>query len=607
MMLSSFFIVAVCLLQAFCFFLVSGQSCHTDYSCAVATITAASPQCYGYHSCTKADIYSYNIDCSGSYACYEATRIYEYSSYTVDCLGLFSCAQVANLYSQAGHVYCNGELSCYNTDIAIISGSRNLYGYGARSCQNATIYSAGYNYLYGYAAAMGATFYSQDTSVSYYFYGANSGDGATIYCGNGATCYVFCNQNSCNDLELICLNGEDTCTFSIDCSDAEMSENCPNGYVSVAESIDINRVTMSTYENSFYSCRTSLSNAINCDDYQGCYGDTIDNEENEGPICCTADQSCYNADQLSTAADVTANYINDVAIRCDGDYACYSVDNIWSTSGGNMYFAGLYSGASLRAIGQYGLTDIFCTGHLSCRSSSLLNATNLYCVGSTACQYAVMYNLQGGIYAYGAYSCQYGSISNLEGNMYAYGYRAAQFTTITDINYDSTSTLYCRGYQSCYSSYIRAVSNIVSSGTDALADTTIISDLDGGMLTVTIEAANDEIFQIYCNTTDVCKIACKTGDACAKLRLRCDYSTCFVDCDEDAGITCPFDGFYQYYNSTQDSINFVIRLNDTTTPPPPQPDTTDESRSGLFVFLLILHLMFFNVFIFCDVCTFFLF
>lgn len=108
----------------------------------------------------------------------------------------------------------------------------------------------------------------------------------------------------------------------------------------------------------------------------------------------------------------------------------------------------------------------------------------------------------------------------------------------------------CYETDSCASCQIRAVSEIEAIG-DTLSGSAVISDLDGGMLTLTIEGTNSGAHTLHCNASDVCKIACKSEFACQKLGLTC-VGSCYVDCDAENGIECPYTGIWQYYNSSED-------------------------------------------------------
>ena len=51
---------------------------------------------------------------------------------------------------------------------------------------------------------------------------------------------------------------------------------------------------------------------------------------------------------------------------------------------------------------------------------------------------------------------------------------------------------------------------------------------------------------IYCNTTNICTITCKSNQGCSNLHLYC-YGDCFVDCDEPV-VSCPTVEYGSYYN-----------------------------------------------------------
>ena len=81
-------------------------------------------------------------------------------------------------------------------------------------------------------------------------------------------------------------------------------------------------------------------------------------------------------------------------------------------------------------------------------------------------------------------------------------------------------------------------------GNEAMSTSVVISEVDDGNTFVArINGTNTEIYYIYCNSTDICKINCQSSGACTKLFLYC-FGTCYVACDEDNGIDCPFAGVY---------------------------------------------------------------
>ena len=53
-----------------------------------------------------------------------------------------------------------------------------------------------------------------------------------------------------------------------------------------------------------------------------------------------------------------------------------------------------------------------------------------------------------------------------------------------------------------------------------------------------INGSHNESYNIYCNSSDICKIDCQSSLSCSKLYLHC-FGTCYVDCDQDNGIYCP--------------------------------------------------------------------
>ena len=48
---------------------------------------------------------------------------------------------------------------------------------------------------------------------------------------------------------------------------------------------------------------------------------------------------------------------------------------------------------------------------------------------------------------------------------------------------------------------------------------------------------NTVTYDLYCNTSDICKLRCLSKDACGLMHLHC-IGTCYIDCDDSFG--CPF-------------------------------------------------------------------
>ena len=187
--------------------------------------------CFGYKSCELAQSIremSYgHIGCYGSYSCYSAITIKRTTSlYTnrIYCEGLFSCANVTQLYNSRGWIGCNGEKSCYNSNITTNLGSVECQG--ERSCANSYITTSGFVFLEGYLSGMNSVLISGSTLVDFYFRGSQSGYNATVICATGHQCNIFCDGNGCNGLNVICNDG---CVLSIDCDDAQLSDICSDG------------------------------------------------------------------------------------------------------------------------------------------------------------------------------------------------------------------------------------------------------------------------------------------------------------------------------------------------------------------------------------------
>ena len=381
---SLFFAIGVVYSQYQCY---NAYSCAYDSSISYSTTTIL---CYGDHSSTGSSITTTStgyIYCYGSYSCYQATQVRHTSdSYTrsIHCYGLSACASVAYLYNNHGALYCHGELSCSESTI-IAESDNSMYCDGVRSCYGADIQVAYIIYLRGLLAAQDATITAYDTAATFYFYGHESGNGATIECLD--TCAIYCYGTGCNGLMLNCQDSG--CVFSVTCYDgAENSDVCSYGY-EIPESLRIPSFTdveFSTYENSHYACNTSLTGAIHCDDYQGCYNGG--SKSNNGSICCSGYQSCNYIPNLTTAPNVSNVNVAEIAYRADGYASANSMSGTIDASknGGNMYFSGRDANSDASdsyetTIKNNGKWDIFSMGHDATRYKIITSARNLHCGG----------------------------------------------------------------------------------------------------------------------------------------------------------------------------------------------------------------------------------
>ena len=137
--------------------------------------------------------------------------------------------------------------------------------------------------------------------------------------------------------------------------------------------------------------------------------------------------------------------------------------------------------------------------------------------------------------------------------------------------------MFCFGQESCYGSKISSIKRINAYGTDALSGTTIISNVAGtgssdNTLFVEIYGTMDELFNVYCNSSDVCKIDCQSSEACSKMYLHC-FGTCYVRCNDLNGIDCPVYGVYSYWTTlnptnipSQEPTNFPTLFPTTNNP-----------------------------------------
>ena len=452
---------------------VSGTTvCHDAYSCEENTITETDSghvQCYGYHSCFEATITvsgSSDISCYGSYSCYKAVDLSidtTSGDYDIDCWGLFSCAFVDTMYNYDGDIECMGELSCYqsNLEIGTNGGQDYLNVQGDHAAAQSTLTGGYHNQAMGSYSWQNATVYGIFDSSNFNLFGHNAGYGATIICGSGLTCNINCRGNGCNDIALTC---DGSCTLNIDCTSAEKSDNCPTGY-EIPSFIDLPSlldIELSTYDNSYNPCFSTITDAINCGDYDECNGDTFNNQST--PVCCTSYQACLLAGNITNSiseSDLSSSIIDETAIRCDARFSCDDVTNyIAAKNGGNIYFTGRETTASSTGIiettNEY---NIICSGYRSCYDGKTMrNAKNLFCTGAQSCLDSVMIENIEVVYFYGESAGWTSKIDNIFDSVYCSASTACYQTTISNVN----NSLFGGGYSALYKSEITNVTNVCS-------------------------------------------------------------------------------------------------------------------------------------------------
>ena len=114
---------------------------------------------------------------------------------------------------------------------------------------------------------------------------------------------------------------------------------------------------------------------------------------------------------------------------------------------------------------------------------------------------------------------------------------------------ENNAIIICEGEQCLYNATIRNnVSSIVVNGNNGLSGSVVITE-SYGETNISISGTNDDIFNIYCNSTDECFIDCQSSNACSKLFLHC-FGHCYVNCDQSIGIDCPIFGVYDLWTSS---------------------------------------------------------
>ena len=187
-------------------------------------------------------------------------------------------------------------------------------------------------------------------------------------------------MNACEQLTLIC-NNDAICI--IDCNFSEYNSVCTESELIPKYRLpNLVNQTMSNYENSFVSCYSNVTNISQCENFGECEAlISIDNTNNQAPICCTAANACKDVTNMTTEIALNSAVIDNTAIRCDGYISCITVVNIIAKEGGNIYVTGYVSGYSIDMIQTTLLYDIIVSGFVSCQhSTAFQNVNNVFCV-----------------------------------------------------------------------------------------------------------------------------------------------------------------------------------------------------------------------------------
>ena len=529
--------------------------CDLEYECQSLTLSEGnSIHCRGYHSCDSASILTGVIaQCRSGYACYGASiDLWATSSRAMNCKGGFSCAYVTSVESDNlnDELYCYGDKSCFG--ISSIESGYIIECSGFRSCMNSQIFLTNDAYFDGYLSGQNTDIISRG-DITVHFEAPGAGYKATITCNNGHTCTINCYTDACDELEWGGIGA-----ITISCADgAHKSDACPNGKdISSKYLTDLPRFEENGI-NEYNVNPCDDSSTTRCSDYRECY--YWDNVTNiHGAVCCSGEESCDHA-QVNTinATDVSiAN--NKTAIVCDGYKAC-EYGSLVAKNGGNIYLSGELAGrsADITTENEY---DIYCTAKESCFDAEINKAGNVYCIGSLACSIVeYISNIANNIYLYGYKVGQKGYINNIGGNVYGLGYQALSQTEINNVNgsvvalgyqvlinttINNVEKIYCESGHCLENGVITNVSKIEANGTNCLKGT-IMKSSDGfqfsndGVFTLEIYGVNNDEFTVKCTNSDTCFIGCYTNDACDGMLLYCHFGTCYIDCGDTNGNTCP--------------------------------------------------------------------
>ena len=129
---------------------------------------------------------------------------------------------------------------------------------------------------------------------------------------------------------------------------------------------------------------------------------------------------------------------------------------------------------------------------------------------------------------------------------------------------ENNTIIICQGDKCLYDATIRKnVNSIVVNGNNALSGSTIITESYGKTIISINGTNNDDIFNIYCNSTDECFIDCQSSNSCSKLFLHC-FGHCYVRCNPSIAIDCPIYGGYDVWTTQAPSSPVANSSNNPT-------------------------------------------
>ena len=134
------------------------------------------------------------------------------------------------------------------------------------------------------------------------------------------------------------------------------------------------------------------------------------------------------------------------------------------------------------------------------------------------------------MYVFGSQSFIYGTISNC-GNYsesilcYGAGYKSDIY---------NVKSIYASGYNVLYEVIVFGTRELYITATEGLSGSSITTSVSGPShsdeVRFEIAGINQEYYDVYCGSGDICTICCQSSESCTTMILYC-FGTCYVDCD----------------------------------------------------------------------------